>query len=80
MLIEKSIPLLEEILGNWEKEIGKDYLVDVSLGMLRSGLSREQVKSVRRNFPNSGFHKTLFRLTFSEFKRNPLKPLPVMKI
>lgn len=179
MLIEKRIPLLEEILGEWENEIGKDYqgyknhvyrvvhfclafhpsneeerekiiiagcfhdlgiwsdntfdylepsielarnylervgkdssmdeieqmiyfhhkitrfgdtnyplvesfrkadLVDVSLGVLRSGLSRKQVKLVRNYFPNSGFHKTLFRLTFSEFKRNPLRPLPVMKI
>ncbi len=179
MLIEKSIPLLEEILGNWKKEIGKDYqgyknhvyrlvhfclalhpsneeerekiiiagcfhdlgiwsnntfdylepsielarnylekedkgsmlaeiermiffhhkitrfndsnyplvesfrkadLVDVSLGMLRSGLSRKQVKLVRKSFPNSGFHKTFLRLTYSEFKKNPLKPLPVMKI
>jgi hypothetical protein len=179
MLIEKSIPLLEEILGNWEEEIGKDYqgyknhvyrlvhfclafhpdneedrekiiiagcfhdlgiwsdntfdylepsielardylekegkdsmfdeikrmiyfhhkitrykdtdyplvesfrkadLVDVSLGVLRAGLPRKQVKLVRSNFPNSGFHKTLVRLTFSEFKRNPFKPLPVMKI
>ncbi|MGK5093509.1 HD domain-containing protein [Deltaproteobacteria bacterium TL4] len=178
MLIEKSIPLLEEILGPWEKEIGKDYqgyknhvyrvvhfclalhpgnqegrekviiagcfhdlgiwtshtlnylepsielvknylktenknslldeielmiyyhhkitpfedgnyplvesfrkadLVDVSLGMMRSGLSKEQVQLVKNNFPNSGFHHTLLRLISSEFKRNPLKPLPVMK-
>ena len=57
----------------------KADLVDVSLGVLRSGLSREQVTLVRNSFPNSGFHKTLLRLTFSEFKRNPLKPLPVMK-
>jgi hypothetical protein len=57
----------------------KADLVDVSLGVIRFGLSKEQVRKIKRGFPNSGFHKRLLQLTLSEFKRNPLKPLPVMK-
>ena len=54
-------------------------LVDVSLGLVRFGLPRAQVKAVRAAFPNAGFHKTLVKLTGRQLTRDPLHPLPMMK-
>lgn len=54
-------------------------LVDVSLGMVRFGLPRAEVKAVRGHWPNAGFHKTLVKLTGRQLTRNPLRPLPMMK-
>ncbi len=53
--------------------------VDVSLGMRSFGLPRKYVRSVRKQFPNLGFHRNLIRLTREEFMRHPLNPLPMMK-
>ncbi len=57
----------------------KADLVDVSLGMIRFGLPRQFVADVRRTFPNAGFHKRLVQLTLRQLRRNPLRPLPMMK-
>lgn len=53
--------------------------VDVSKGKRTFGLSGDFIASVMDEFPNSGFHKNLIQLTKTEFMRNPLKPLPMMK-
>ncbi len=54
-------------------------LVDVSLGKVKFGLSKEDIKNVRTAFPNSGFHKRLTQLAFRELFRHPLKPAPFLK-
>ncbi len=54
-------------------------LVDVSLGLVRFGLSSAQVREVRRAFPNAGFHRRLLALTVRQFLRDPLHPLPMMR-
>lgn len=57
----------------------KADLVDVSLGLVRFGLPRRFVAEVRSSFPNAGFHKRLVQLTLQQLRRNPLRPLPMMK-
>lgn len=57
----------------------KADLVDVSKGMMKCGLPRKFVKEVLAQFPNAGFHRRLVQLTFAEFKKHPLRPLPMMK-
>lgn len=57
----------------------KADLVDVSLGMVRSGLPAEYVRQVKAQFPNAGFHKRLGQLAAGWFSRHPLSPPPFMK-
>lgn len=58
----------------------KADLIDFSLGLIKNGVSRLFIKQVRNTIPNSGFHKALARFTFIQIGRNPLKPLPMMRI
>jgi len=54
-------------------------LVDFSWGMFKFGLSADFIGSVKRQYPNAGFHKTLARRGWAWFIRHPLKPAPMMK-
>lgn len=54
-------------------------LIDVMLGMRRIGLPRSFVSSVRRQFPNSGFHWALAKGISAYALKHPTKPLPMMK-
>ncbi len=54
-------------------------LVDVSLGLIRFGLTREDVRSIRSALPNAGFHRRLADLSVRQFFRHPLHPLPMMR-
>ena len=54
-------------------------LVDVSLGMVKFGLSPDIVENVKCMFPNAGFHKRLTQLAAREFFRHPFRPLPFLK-
>lgn len=54
-------------------------LVDLSLGSIRSGLSRKFVRTVRGQFQNAGFHSRLAVLTVQQFRRTPLNPFPMMR-
>jgi hypothetical protein len=65
--------------GELVEAFRKADLVDVSLGMIRFGLPRRFVADVRAAFPNAGFHKRLVQLTLRQLRRNPLRPLPMMK-
>lgn len=53
--------------------------VDVSLGLVKCGLPKTYIKSVKDRFPNAGFHKRLVQLAGGWFSRHPLNPLPVLK-
>jgi hypothetical protein len=57
----------------------KGDLVDFSLGLVKSGLPGAFVKSVKKQFPNAGFHKGLVKLAGRWVCRHPLNPLPVLK-
>jgi hypothetical protein len=54
-------------------------LVDLSLGIVKCGLPGDYVKSVKTQFPNSGFHKGLVKLAANWVCRHPLNPVPVLK-
>lgn len=54
-------------------------LVDFSLGLVRFGLSRAQIRAVRAALPNAGFHAMLVRRASAWFVRHPLNPAPMMK-
>jgi hypothetical protein len=55
-------------------------LVDLSLGMIRMGRDKDLIKSLKKEFPNCGFHLYLVKLFFINIIKHPLKPLPMFKI
>ncbi len=57
----------------------KADLIDVSLGMVKFGLPKSTIKSIREQFPNQGFHKKLGQLAGSWFSRHPVSPPPFLK-
>ena len=54
-------------------------LVDVSLGTMGSGLPRDFIRSVKKQFPNAGFHMLLLRTFLPYMLTHPWKPLPMMR-
>lgn len=52
-------------------------LIDLSLGVLRFGVSPAFVRAVRDAFPNAGFHRRLAALSAQRFWRSPLNPFPM---
>lgn len=54
-------------------------LVDLSLGVVRFGLSPRFVNDVRASFPNAGFHRCLLRIGARWFARHPTRPLPMFR-
>lgn len=57
----------------------KADLIDLSLGMISFGISSNQIKTIKRKFPNEGFHKFLFLFYLKWLLRNPLRPFPIFK-
>jgi hypothetical protein len=55
-------------------------LVDLSLGMISMGRDKDHIKSLKKEFPNCGFHLYLVKLFFINIIKHPLKPLPMFKI
>lgn len=53
--------------------------IDVSLGALRFGLERQAIRSIRKQWPNAGFHLFLLKKSAVNFLEHPLNPLPVFK-
>jgi hypothetical protein len=58
----------------------KGDLVDFSLGIVKCGLPGTFVRSVKRRFPNAGFHKRLVQLELGWVSHHPANPLPVVKL
>ncbi|MDN3651253.1 HD domain-containing protein [Thalassotalea ponticola] len=58
----------------------KADLVDFSLGFIRNGIDKSFIKEVKQAIPNAGFHKALIRFSCIQLGRNPLNPLPMMRI
>ena len=54
-------------------------LVDFSLGLVRFGLPKSQIKQVKHAFPNAGFHIFLAKIASRWCLRHPLNPAPMMK-
>lgn len=58
----------------------KADLIDFSLGLVKNGVDQAFIKEVRNSIPNAGFHKTLMRFTLVQLGRNPLNPMPMMRL
>ena len=58
----------------------KADLVDFSLGIVKLGVDKSFIKAVKKALPNEGFHACLGRFTLKQLFRNPLKPVPMMRI
>lgn len=54
-------------------------LVDVSLGLVRFSIPRDEVRAVQRLFPDAGFHWRLVQLTGRQLLRDPRHPLPMFR-
>jgi hypothetical protein len=54
-------------------------IADFSLGMVPMGISKELIASLKREFPNAGFHKRLAQLGTKWLFRHPLNPLPMFR-
>jgi len=53
--------------------------IDVSMFTMRFGLSVNQLKSIRKQYPVKGFHTFLGQQTWKWFLKKPLSPLPMFK-
>lgn len=54
-------------------------LVDFSMGLVRFGLPRATIRSVKAQFPNAGFHQRLLQLAGGWFAKHPISPPPFIK-
>jgi hypothetical protein len=54
--------------------------VDVSKGLIRFGLSRQQINDVLAMWPDAGFHKRLVVLGLHRFWTHPWNPLPMIRL
>jgi hypothetical protein len=57
----------------------KGDLVDFSLGIVRFGLARQEIKQLKSKIPNADFHKNLAKRAIKWFLKTPLHPAPMMK-
>jgi HD domain len=53
-------------------------LVDLSLGLIGSGIGAHFVHAVKAAYPNAGFHARLTKLSARQLIRSPLHPLPMV--
>jgi len=53
--------------------------MDVTWGFRNFKISRKQILSLYKTFPDAGFHFRLIQLSFREFFRHPLRPVPIFK-
>jgi len=75
--------LLSEYRGPYQELaelFRKADLIDFSLGFVKHGIDKAFIKKVKSAIPNAGFHACLMRFSFKQLFRNPLKPLPMMRI
>lgn len=55
-------------------------LVDLSLGIVRNNKKWNEIKLVKKTFPNKGFHLYLTLLFFKNLLKKPWNPFPMYKL
>ncbi len=65
--------------AKWVESFRKADLVDVSIGLGKSGVPRAFVREVERAFPYRGFHWMLVKGLSAYALRHPWNPLPMMR-
>ncbi len=82
--IETIIDLHHKVTPIEDSKIAEIFrqadLVDLTLGLIRNGRDRRDIRMVKEAFPNKGFHVYLLILFFKNFMNNPLRPLPMYKL
>ncbi|MEW5675647.1 HD domain-containing protein [Flavobacterium enshiense] len=58
----------------------KADLTDLTFGLLSKEHSKENIRKIRKVFPNKGFHLFLIKLFFKNLITNPLHPFPIFKL
>ena len=58
----------------------KADLTDFSLGIIKNGIDKTFIQQVKAQIPNAGFHRTLMRFSLKQLTRNPLNPMPMLRI
>ena len=67
--------------GEWLVEpLRRADLVDLSMGIIRFGLSRKLVKELYATWPSAGFHRRLVELEFAQLRTQPWNPLPMIRL
>ncbi len=51
--------------------------IDVTLGMLSFGVASQDIKRLKKQFPNLGFHWFLVKKIIKNLFKHPLNPLPM---
>jgi len=72
----KLLPIKNNHLA---EQFRKADLIDVSWGVMSSGIDKKMIKELKKSFPNCGFHKRLAELTWIQFKKEPWRPMPMLK-
>lgn len=54
-------------------------LCDVSLGLIHLGVARGTWPALRRTYPIAGFHLRLLQLGWRQARREPRRPLPMLR-
>jgi hypothetical protein len=57
----------------------KADLIDVSWGLISFGIDAKKIQEIKKAFPNNGFHKTLIKWAWRQFKKEPYRPMPMLK-
>lgn len=80
MQILESLPLIDDIPGEWSEIVGGDmpgYRNHVY--RMVNFTPASYVREVKAAFPNNGFHKCLARVATRWIIRHPLNPVPIIK-
>ncbi len=65
----------ETIVENFRKA---DW-IDVSYGLIRFEVDKNQIRENKRKWPTLGFHRFLLNTSLKNFFRHPFNPLPMFK-
>jgi hypothetical protein len=57
----------------------KADLVDLSFGILNSGIKRQALLEIKEKYPQLGFHRFLFKKLLRNCLRHPFNPLPMFR-
>jgi len=54
--------------------------IDVTRGLLAFGVPRRFIAALYARWPGAGFHRRLVQLELAHLRKDPLRPLPVLKL
>jgi len=54
--------------------------VDISMGLITFGLSRNLIREILSTWSSAGFHKRLVQLELNHLRTRPWNPLPMVRL